>query len=119
MIDLLHIPGTYRRPSTAARSFTVPGRGTSFTTRGVPARDVRLAPDGEAAWQFADGAWSSSGHWKIVKGQHLSIVAVSDDVIARARGEDLEEFYYHLLATDESHLRVRTTAGVEETWQRV
>ena len=81
-----------------------------------------LYVDGDADWQLRSRArWSSSGHWKIVKGTHLSIVVVDPDQIAVARGEEVCQFYYHLIGVEEDRLTVRspTPDSPDQTWARI
>lgn len=116
VIDLLQIPGTWQRPNP-------PVGGQDHHPFDSSIRQVILNTGGEADWQFNSiGPWSSSGHWKIVKGFHLSIVAIYPDSIAVARGEDVCEFYYHLVSIDDAQMRLKSPHGGSFdllTWTRI
>jgi hypothetical protein len=116
VIDLLEIPGTWRRPNAQ------PG-AQDYHPFDISTKDVVLYRGGEADWQFtAKGPWSASGHWKIVKGSHLSIVAIYADPVAAARGEDACEFYYHLVGIEDDRMQLRSPRGNGFdmlTWTRI
>jgi hypothetical protein len=106
VIDLVLIPGTYRGPDEIS----------PFGDRITP--ELRLHANGEADWRFHDGTWSSSGHWKIVKGFHLSVVAIWNNAAARARHDDVYEQYWHLISVDDEAIVVRSLKGKTEIWKR-
>lgn len=54
MLDLLQIPGAWRRPPLPPHA-RLPG----------PCHTVLYA-NGEADWEFTPGVWSTSGHWSRV-----------------------------------------------------
>lgn len=116
MIELLQIPGIWQRPNAPA------GTNRQLPSDGSP-KNVVLYRGGEADWQFeANGIWSPSGHWKIVKGFHLSIVAIYPSPLAEARGEAVCEFYYHLVSVDADQmvLRFPTLGRFEQiVWTRI
>jgi hypothetical protein len=113
VIDLLQIPGTWRRPNPQSRY-------QDHSEFDESPMDVVLYMNGTADWQFRGlDLWSSSGHWKIVKGTHLSIFTVLPDPIA-AR-EYSADFYYHLISVDENQMTLRnpTTDAKDQIWTRV
>ena len=115
MIDLLQIPGTWQRPNP-------PVGGQDHAPFDNSAREVVLYVGGEADWQFrAPWEWSSSGHWKIVKGSHLSIFVIYPDPVAIAKGEENYNFYYHLLAIEPHQMILRGSpkGAPDLTWARL
>ncbi|MGA2584130.1 MAG: hypothetical protein ABSG31_12700 [Tepidisphaeraceae bacterium] len=116
MIDLLQIPGTWRRPNPPSGA---PGHHPFDDSP----TEVILYKGGEAEVQFtANGLSSTSGHWKIVQGFHLSIVVNYPDPRAIARGEGWCNFYYHLVAIEDNRMILHATSpegAPNQEWVRL
>jgi len=79
-----------------------------------------LHANGEADWQFNNGAWAASGSWSIVKGHHLQIIAVNPDPLAQRRGEVYETFYYHITSVDNASMHLqKQSPPTDEVWLRM
>jgi hypothetical protein len=119
-IDLLTIPGVYVRPGEQSTPLKIPGISRQLATPAISPQKVRLHRNGDADWQYPSGTWSSSGHWKIVKGFYLSIVEINPDPAAQARHESSTEHYYRLCAVEENCLRLDDVLKKRsEVWNRV
>jgi len=121
VLDLLRIPGLWLRPSKPPETVYIPQLKRALTIPGHDARQVRLLPDGDAEWEYLDGHWAVSGHWKIAKGHYLSIFVINPDSRAVERGEQNDTFYYELLSISDEKISVRRPfdGSAEETWQAV
>jgi len=115
MIDLLQIPGTWRRPN--------PPEGSDHHPFDDSPKDAVLYTGGEADWQFtAKGPWSSSGHWKITNGDRLSIFAIYPDPVAIARGDEVCDFFYRLISIQDDRMLLqvhRRSGWVDQIWTRI
>jgi hypothetical protein len=122
MLDLLKIPGIWLRPEIPEENTWIPQIRRNSWTPGSPPCQVILCTNGEADWQYSNLKWSSSGHWKIVKGVYISIVEINPDFVNDPRGDFQTERYFKLISVNESQLTIAEPLKKPEpqmVWQKV